>query len=41
MRLMIVILVLVTLVIVDQYRFHGYYTSEVSRMITHMIRSFT
>jgi hypothetical protein len=31
MRLMIVVLVLAGLVIVDQFRFHGYYSSGVKR----------
>jgi len=41
MRLMIVILAIALLVIVDQFRFHGYYTSEVSRIVSNAITSVT
>jgi hypothetical protein len=39
MRLMLALFLIVTLVIVDQYRFHGHYTSEVSRMVVGAVRS--
>jgi hypothetical protein len=41
MRLLIVILVLTALVIVDQFKFHGHYSSEFSRFITTVARSVT
>jgi hypothetical protein len=41
MRLMVALLLLVALVIVDQYRFRGYDSSEVSRLATGAIRSVT
>jgi hypothetical protein len=40
MRLMIVVFVLTLLVIIDQFRFRGHYTSEVSRFVTTVVRSF-
>jgi hypothetical protein len=39
MRLLIVILVLVLLVVVDQFRFRGYYTSQVSYYLAQAVRS--
>lgn len=39
MRLLIVILVLVTLVVADQFRFRGYYTSQVSQYLSQVVRS--
>jgi hypothetical protein len=39
MRLMLALLLLAGLVILDQYRFRGYYGSEVSRLVTSAIRS--
>jgi hypothetical protein len=41
MRLMIVVLVLVTLVIIDQARFRGYYGSQVSQFFARIVYSFT
>lgn len=41
MRLLIVILVLTTLVIVDQFKFRGHYSAEISRFIATAIRSVT
>ena len=41
MRWMIVILVVALLIVVDQFRFRGYYTSEVSRTVTNAITSVT
>ena len=41
MRLMIVILAIALLVIVDQFRVHGYYPSEVSRIVSNAITSIT
>jgi hypothetical protein len=41
MRLMIVVLVLAALVIVDQFRFHGYYGSHVSEFVSRVVRSGT
>jgi hypothetical protein len=38
---MVVILVLLVLVIADQFRFHGYYTAEASRLVRNAITSFT
>jgi hypothetical protein len=39
MRLMIVVLVLTGLVIVDQFRFRGYYGSQVSDFVTRTVRT--
>ena len=39
MRLLIVILVLVVLVIVDQYKFHGYYGRHVSYFISRTVHA--
>ena len=39
MRLLIVILVLVVLVIVDQFKFRGYYSSQLSHYISWAARS--
>ena len=39
MRLLIVILVLTALVIVDQFKFHGHYSAEISRLMAQAIRS--
>ena len=41
MRWLLAILLLLVLVIVDQFRFHGYYTSEASRLARNAITSFT
>ena len=41
MRLMMVILVLATLVIVDQFKFRGYYGSQLSQFIARMVHSVT
>ena len=41
MRLMIAVLVLVALVIADQYKFRGYYGSELSHFVGRVIRSVT
>ncbi len=41
MRWMIVILVVVLLVVVDQFRFHGYYRSQLSYMVERAINSVT
>jgi hypothetical protein len=41
MRLMIVVLVLVTLVIIDQARFRGYYGSQVSQFFARIVYSAT
>lgn len=41
MRLLIVILVLVGLVIVDQFKFRGYYGSQLSQVIARMVHSVT
>ena len=41
MRLLIVVLVLVGLVIVDQFRFGGYYGSELSHFVARAVRSVT
>jgi hypothetical protein len=41
MRLLIVVLVLVALVILDQFRFRGYYGSQLSQFITRVIHSAT
>jgi hypothetical protein len=38
MRLMVVVLVLAGLVIVDQFRFHGHYGSEVTRATSGAMR---
>jgi hypothetical protein len=39
MRMMIIILTLVGLVIVDQFKFNGYYTSQLSQFAGRTIRS--
>jgi hypothetical protein len=39
MRLMIVMLVLATLVVVDQFRFRGYYGSQVSQFFARIVYS--
>jgi hypothetical protein len=39
MRLMVVVLVLAGLVLVDQFRFHGYYSSECTRAAVDAVRS--
>ena len=41
MRLLIVILVLVALVIVDQYRFRGYYGTQLSQFIARIVHHVT
>lgn len=41
MRLLIVILVLVGLVIVDQFKFRGYYGSQLSQFIARAVHSVT
>ena len=41
MRLLMVILVLATLVIVDQFKFRGYYSSQLSQYIARMVQSVT
>lgn len=41
MRMMIVVFVLVTLIIVDQYRFRGYYGSQISHFFTRLVYSVT
>jgi len=41
MRLMIIIFTLVALVIVDQYKFNGYYGSQLSQFLGRTIRSVT
>ncbi len=41
MRLMIVVLTLAALVFVDQYKFNGYYGSQVSQFVGRTIRSVT
>ena len=41
MRLMIVILTLTGLVIVDQFKFNGYYSSQFSQYVGRTIRSVT
>jgi hypothetical protein len=41
MRLLIVVLTLMLLVIVDQFKFGGYYTSQFSQFIGRMVRSVT
>jgi len=41
MRLLIVILVLVVLVIVDQFKFHGYYGTQLSQFVARVVRSVT
>jgi hypothetical protein len=41
MRLMIIILALVALVIVDQFKFGGYYGSQLSQFIGRTVRSMT
>jgi hypothetical protein len=39
MRLMLAALLIVMLVVVDQYRFRGYYGSEMSRLVVGAVRS--
>ncbi len=39
MRLMIVVLVLAGLVVVDQFRFRGHYGSQVTELVTRVVRS--
>ena len=39
MRLMIVMLVLATLVVIDQFRFRGYYGSQVSHFFARIVYS--
>jgi hypothetical protein len=39
MRLLVGIIVIVTLVILDQYRFRGFYSAEVSRLIELALRT--
>jgi hypothetical protein len=41
MRLMIVVLVFATLVIVDQFRFHGYYGVQATEFVARTFRSGT
>lgn len=41
MRLLIAILVLVLLVIIDQFQFHGYYGSQLSHYMVRAVRSVT
>jgi hypothetical protein len=41
MRLMITVFVLVALVVVDQFRFHGYYGSQISQFLVRVIHSVT
>ena len=41
MRLLIVVLLLVFLVIVDQFKFRGYYGSQVSQFIARAVQSVT
>ena len=41
MRWMIAILVVVLLVVVDQFRFHGYYGLQLSYMVQRAINSMT
>jgi hypothetical protein len=41
MRLLMVILVLATLVIVDQFKFRGYYGSQLSHYIARVVQSVT
>jgi hypothetical protein len=37
MRLMIVMLVLVALIVVDQFRFRGYYGAQISQFFVRMV----
>lgn len=41
MRLMVIILVLVGLVVVDQFKFRGHYGSELSQFLARAVRSVT
>jgi len=41
MRLLMVILVLASLVIVDQFKFRGYYSSQLSHYIARMVQAVT
>lgn len=41
MRMLIVILTLMALVIVDQFKFNGYYGSQLSQFVGRTIRSVT
>ena len=41
MRLMLIIFALVGLVILDQFQFNGYYTSQFSQFIGRAVRSVT
>ena len=41
MRWLLAILLVVLLVIVDQFKFRGYYTSEVSRLVRNAVTSIT
>jgi hypothetical protein len=41
MRLMIAALLVVLLVVIDQFRFHGYYGSQLSNMVQRVVYSFT
>jgi hypothetical protein len=41
MRLMIIALTLVVLVIVDQFKFNGYYGSQLSQFVGRTVRSVT
>jgi hypothetical protein len=41
MRLLIVVLVLVALIVVDQFRFRGYYGSQISQFFARMVYSVT
>jgi len=41
MRLMIIALTLVFLVVIDYFKFNGYYSSQVSQFLSRTIRSVT
>ncbi len=41
MRLLVAIMVLVLLVIIDQFQFHGYYGSQLSQYMVRAVRSAT
>lgn len=41
MRLLIVILVVGTLVIVDQFKFHGYYGRQLSQLVSRIVHFMT
>jgi hypothetical protein len=41
MRLLIVVMVLVVLVVVDQFKFRGYYGSQLSQLIVRAVQSVT